>query len=108
MTDEYIGRKEVVLRIEQECEKFCPGKLCKLTEYIENAIQEIPKVDVCVQEHGVWWLEREPDGNPYCYHCSKCDLDGHFIHIRSATEYCPNCGAKMNTSFIYEYEDLTN
>lgn len=75
MSDEYIGRKEVLRVMEQG--------------------------------QGVWWLEREPDGKPYCYHCSKCDLDGHFIHIRSATKYCPNCGAKMDTTFIYEYEDLT-
>ena len=53
MTDEYIGRKEVIR--------------------------------VMGQGQGVWWLEREPDGKPYCYHCSKCDLDGHFI--QSSAEY---------------------
>lgn len=43
-----------------------------------------------------WILEREPDGNPYCYHCSYCDSDFHNIGIKCASKYCPNCGATMN------------
>ena len=47
-------------------------------------------------QHGHWWLEREPDGTPFCFHCSACDSDGHHIGIKAATDYCPNCGAKMD------------
>lgn len=46
--------------------------------------------------HGYWTLERDPDGEPVCYHCSACDSDGHHTSIRIATKYCPNCGAKMD------------
>ena len=46
-------------------------------------------------KHGHWILEREPDGKPYCYHCSVCDNDFRRIGIMSATDYCPNCGARM-------------
>lgn len=43
-----------------------------------------------------WILEREPDGNPYCYHCSHCDPDFGYIGIKCASKYCPNCGATMS------------
>lgn len=46
--------------------------------------------------HGKWLLEREPNGKPYCYHCSVCDDDFHYIGITTASDYCPNCGAKMD------------
>lgn len=43
-----------------------------------------------------WILEREPNGNPYCYHCSHCDSDFHNIGIKCASRYCPDCGATMS------------
>lgn len=46
--------------------------------------------------HGRWILEREPNGKPYCFHCSVCDSDYHCIGIVVASDYCPNCGAKMD------------
>lgn len=45
--------------------------------------------------HGVWILERELDGTSYCFHCSACDSDFQRTDIQSATDYCPNCGARM-------------
>ena len=47
--------------------------------------------------HGRWILERKPDGKPYCFHCSVCDDDFHYIGITVAYDYCPNCGAKMES-----------
>ncbi len=44
---------------------------------------------------GEWILEREPDGTPYCFHCSVCDKDFHHIGIKTAYDFCPNCGADM-------------
>ena len=56
----------------------------------------IPAADVAPVRHGRWILEREPDGKPYCFHCSVCDDDFHYIGIVTASDYCPNCGAKMD------------
>ena len=42
-----------------------------------------------------WILEREPDGRPYCLHCSHCDDDFHNIGIKVAYKRCPECGAHM-------------
>lgn len=55
----------------------------------------VENIDAEPVRHGHWILEREPNGKPYCFHCSVCDYDFHHIGIKSATDYCPNCGAKM-------------
>lgn len=52
--------------------------------------------DVAPVVHGRWILEREPNGKPYCFHCSVCDSYYHYIGIVTASDYCPNCGAKMD------------
>lgn len=65
---------------------------------LQNMIDEMtsfPTTDVAEVRHGKWLLEREPNGKPYCYHCSVCDDDFHYIGITMASDYCPNCGAKM-------------
>lgn len=66
---------------------------------IDNAIGEVkdtPVVDEQKVKHWKWILEREPDGIPYCFHCSVCDDDFGCIGITTAYDYCPNCGAKMD------------
>lgn len=60
-----------------------------------RGFEEIPVADVSPVVHGRWILEREPNGKPYCFHCSVCDSDYHCIGIVVASDYCPNCGAKM-------------
>ena len=60
-----------------------------------DELQKHPTADVAEVKHGKWMLEREPNGKPYCYHCSVCDNDYHFIGIKTQYHYCPNCGARM-------------
>ena len=72
---------------------------------IKSAAHEIgnlPAADVAEVRHGRWILEREPDGTPYCFHCSVCDNDFHHIGIMTATDYCPNCGARMGKEAEHE------
>ena len=45
---------------------------------------------------GKWVLEKEPDGKPYCFHCSVCDDEFSRIDIKVKYPYCPYCGAKMD------------
>lgn len=63
---------------------------------IQDTLVDIPAADVAEVKHGKWMLEREPNGKPYCYHCSVCDNDYHFIGIKTQYHYCPNCGARMD------------
>lgn len=60
------------------------------------AIDRQPTLDYEPVVHAHWFLEREPNGSPYCFHCSNCDSDSHYIGIKTAYDFCPNCGAKMD------------
>ena len=53
----------------------------------EAAILKIPVADVAPVRHGKW-LHRK-NGVAYC---SECEIDA----VEDGTEYCPNCGAKMD------------
>ena len=66
----------------------------------QKNIRKIPAADVAPVVHGEWILEREPNGKPYCFHCSACDGDFHYIGITVKYDYCPNCGAKMDGGAI--------
>jgi len=51
---------------------------------------------------GQWILERHPNGEAYCLHCSICDDDFHYVGIKTVTNFCPNCGKPMEQE-IKEY-----
>lgn len=61
-----------------------------------DLIMNSKEIDAKPIVYAHWILEREPDGNPYCYHCSHCDPDFGYIGIKCANKYCPNCGATMS------------
>ena len=58
----------------------------------ERAVQSLPAADVAPVRHGRW--ERVDYGNGlYNYHCSSCR---HIPRGNIRSNYCPNCGAKMD------------
>ena len=61
-----------------------------------DLILDAPKIQAKPIVYAHWILEREPDGNLYCYHCSHYDSDFHNIGITCASKYCSNCGAIMS------------
>ena len=75
---------------------------CGLLEDVICEVDAQTIVDVAPVVHGRWILEREPNGKPYCFHCSVCDSDYHCIGIVVASDYCPNCGAKMDGGVDHE------
>lgn len=90
---EYIKRTAVETMLEN-AQIITDGEYCGYcTEDVR--LNSIPAANVAEVRHGRWILEREPDGTPYCFHCSVCDNDFHHIGIMTATDYCPNCGALM-------------
>lgn len=91
---EYIERAAVETMLEN-AQIITDGEYCGYcTEDVR--LNSIPAANVAEVRHGRWILEREPDGTPYCFHCSVCDNDFHHIGIMTATDYCPNCGARMD------------
>jgi len=85
--DEYIKRKDVVARL------VSAFKL--QAETATMIVESIPSANVAERKHGEWILEYEPNGKPYCFHCSVCDGDFHYIDITTAYPFCPHCGAEM-------------
>ena len=91
---EYIKRAAVETMLEN-AQIITDGEYCGYcTEDVR--LNSIPAANGAEVRHGRWILEREPDGTPYCFHCSVCDNDFHHIGIMTATDYCPNCGARMD------------
>ena len=96
---EYIERAVAVKKFEnyrRDCEEENDERAAQIFEDCISELMAIPAADVAEVRHGRWILEREPDGTPYCFHCSVCDNDFHHIGIMTATDYCPNCGARMD------------
>ena len=66
---------------------------------VEDAIDEAPTIDAEPVRHGKWIEHHEPYtwmGYTY-WSCSECGFEcGYEKDITIRTNYCPNCGAKMN------------
>ena len=104
MTD-YISRKAAIEAVKNE--RNYTGKYSFEEEHawsvgfqqgITFALSDIcaiPAADVREVKRGKWLLEREPDGTPYCFHCSVCDDDFSIIGITTKYNFCPNCGSAM-------------
>ena len=83
--DEYIKRKYAVDAV---LDVYCDTPDIDLScEKFEAAIFKIPPADVAPVRHGKW-LHRK-NGVAYC---SECEVDT----VEDETNYCPNCGAKMD------------
>lgn len=102
MSKEYIER-EALLKDISETVLFSvrggaelPTPEMRGSNKVIDRIKSAPTADVVEVWHGHWILEKEPNGEPYCFHCSVCDEDFRRIDIRAQTPYCPHCGAKMD------------
>ena len=91
---EYIKREALMRNLKQ----FAPEQL---TPLIESLIQKQPAADVVAVRHGKWKLKQYEggilDGEIYD-ECSICEYQRFFddIRFKTAFNYCPNCGAKMD------------
>lgn len=60
---------------------------------VKRAIEDAPAVDVVEVVHGEWILQKTPMAFADMLICSICEYT---LCSRVKTNYCPNCGAKMN------------
>lgn len=97
---EYIER-EAALGVLCEycpCDPGCNKDKC----YEHSRIREMPAADVVEVRHGEWVGEMNmrlnlPQLSAYDdWHCSECDWVYPERHISRLSNYCPNCGAKMD------------
>ena len=91
---EYIEREALLDALyDNEFQTYFP--LDEISGVIDNA----PTADVVEVRHGEWV---EKDNEVYCSECHKHALleddgKGYQWHIsKSKSNYCPNCGAKMD------------
>jgi len=102
---EYIEKHKAVnllTSLENEFQQFKPFKGFEHAMYrklceTEIAIGKIPAADVVPVAHG-WWDESKEHfylmngcKEWINFYCSECDAPNN-----SPTDYCPNCGAKMD------------
>ena len=80
--DEYIKKEDIEQKIQDGLNNLVLGH-----DAIEvlGMIYEMQSADVAKVRHGRWVTTA-----PYPY-CSLC-----FVECRDKTNYCPNCGAKMD------------
>lgn len=91
--DDYISREEVFNIAMQYCpddDGSCSKADVDHREMLDE-IEALPSADVQPVKHGRWI--NEGFLNIYCSNCSKTP-DGWPIPMQ--TDYCPNCGAKMD------------
>lgn len=97
-TDDLISRKQAIKEILAFCsEETKPGSLDEygitvLSGIVDVILKQLPAVDAAPVTHGVW-IYFNGAGNGF-YQCSECF---HWIDARTDKNYCPNCGAKMET-----------
>ena len=94
--DEYIEREAAIAAIMSD-----PPD-AHYPQWYANKIKAIPSADVTPVRHGRWEKAqdmRRMDGNIYDFRCSRCNAfaeKGLYNNYDRLTNYCPNCGAKMD------------
>ena len=62
---------------------------------VKRVLTDIPAADVVPVVHGRW-ISKNPRGYAWTFVCSNCGyVDGYPFNDRH--NYCPNCGAKMES-----------
>lgn len=100
---------------ENTCKHRTPDGVCKLytddevTSYCVDGPcpneEPIPEDETSDVKHGRWVIKDNPGTGWYRVTCSECGEDvtstvpviGFFPNAKVVWDYCPNCGAKMNT-----------
>ncbi len=94
---EYIKRSDA-MKVCQDYSSHClttnDASGQDIADRIENDIVEIPTADVVEVKHGEWTKtgDRKLDIIYAGRKCSECG----YVYCGDLTNYCPNCGAKMN------------
>lgn len=91
---EYIEREAAIKAMEKADYTAISSDAddCK-ADYLREIIESVPAADVVPVVHGEWLLRHE--GHGHYWECSACHKNP-CIYVTKDTNYCPNCGAKMD------------
>ena len=84
---EYIKREDALNLVIED--SICPLPFFWLIEAVSN----LTAADVAEVQHGRWELRHVGAG--HYWECSVCHKNP-CIYVTKDTNYCPNCGAKMD------------
>lgn len=109
LNNDYVKRSDVMQAVCSDC--YCCATIDEFEDTTcpaKKKYMSIPAADVEPVRHGRW--EYDSDGVPICSQCGEFALQRLHLYIKNKTfdapfkltDYCPNCGAKMNTERVEE------
>lgn len=97
---EYIDKKKAAAFV---CKLICGGDCALCVSTPENCQQErmlefykIPEEDVAPVVHGKWENSKKPYSSPECSNCKSSAYEDSLLGGWLLTDFCPNCGAKLD------------
>ena len=100
---EYIEREEIIKRIKlriddysRDYNSFASKMVLAYKEFL-YMVEHLPTADVQEVRHGKWILLNEcANEGIYCSACHKKVYQTDYANQKLKSNYCPNCGAKMD------------
>ena len=94
-----MAEKEYIERdtLNNDLDWFAPEAFNALIDKINKIIRNQPTADVQEVRHGKWELIDEcANEGVYCSNCHKKVYRAKYANEKVKSNYCPNCGAKMD------------
>ena len=94
-----MAEKEYIERdtLNNDLDWFAPEAFNALIDKINKIIRNQPTADVQEVRHGKWELIDEcANEGVYCSNCRKKVYRAKYANQKVKSNYCPNCGAKMD------------
>ena len=94
-----MAEKEYIERdtLNNDLDWFAPEAFNALIDKINKIIRNQPTADVQEVRHGKWELIDEcANEGVYCSNCHKKVYRVQYANQKIKSNYCPNCGAKMD------------
>jgi hypothetical protein len=89
---EYIEKRALIEAWEREL-----TDATDLRDAFDWALESVPAADVVEVVHGEWFLLDEcSNEGVYCSVCTKKVYRTEYANQKLKSNYCPNCGAKMD------------
>ena len=94
--NEYISREETVKAFCEKCKGYYDGHCIHRVECDIDVIKTAPAADVQPVKHGRW-SECYTDSVHYSGICTACKSASVRQLIEKPYEFCPRCGARMDS-----------
>lgn len=91
---EYIERGALISILDAKSE-MAMGTPKAVFASVSKMVELLPAADVVEVRHGKWTLIGYGNGRPLRWKCSACGYET-FDAVNGDTNFCPNCGAKMD------------